>query len=200
MLPTLTIDLKSINPDGKHFTGTSFLFDWHEVMHASITANLSFDKFLTVRLGSFIQQKKYKVPILILYSNQGNSFKLLISSKSKIDFTPCLHRTSGMPGYLDYGDEPVEGNVKGFLYYTGTELIRIYQLIDLPQKKVLYCSDFGNRFGLTVSEAEQEFYEELKNTPTEHAEYSFVPDKEVEQIVTPQNTLLLKHAFVHFKN
>ena len=200
MLPTITIDHKSICPDGKHFSGTAFLFDWHAVIQASINANLSLDKFLTIRLGSFIQQKKYKVPILIQFSNQSGSFKLLICSKSNLDFTACLHRSSGMPGYLDYGDESIEANTKGFLYYTGTELVRIYQLSELPSKETLYCSDFGNGFGLTVSEAEQEFYEELQTSPTEHADYSFVPDKEVEQIVTPQNTLQLKHAFVHFKN
>lgn len=198
-LPVVTISLNEVFSSSK-YTGTSFLFGWNEVLNNVSKANTSLDRFLSIRLGSYIQSRKYKVPILILFTPAGEAFKITVCSKSAIDFTPCLHRSSGMPGYIDYGEEPIERNARPFIYYSGERIYRTYHFIDQPEEGKFFSSDFGNQFGLTVTSCENSFYQELVDGPSEKPEYSFVPIIEIEEIVTPQNYLIIHHIIAQLKN
>jgi hypothetical protein len=198
MLPEMSITLDEIFR-GNVLSGTTYLFDWNQVLTSTTKANTSLDRFLTIRLGSYIQIKKYKVPILLLFAPANDSFKIIVCSKSDIDFTPCLHRSAGMPGYIDYGDEPIEKNARSFMYYSGQQIYRTYHFIERPESAELLCSDFGNQFGLTVSECDKSFYDDLIINPSEKPEYSFVPLLESEEIVTPQNSLILSHMIIQLK-
>lgn len=198
MLPLTRIDLDTISTDPKAIKGNAFLFGWEKVIDTCRKANLTLDRFLTIRIGSYIQSKNYKTPILILYVPTEEYFKLTICSKGNVDFLPCLHSTSGMVGYLEYGSEYVESNAKCFLYFTGQELIRTYHPLEWPLDGDLFASDFGNLFCLNIFSVDEEFYDELKTNPMENPEYSFVPKSEIENIVTPQSNLTIRHSFVSF--
>ncbi len=198
MLPELTINLDEVFR-GNSLIGTAYLFDWDQVLTSAIKSNCSLDRFITVRLGSYIQSKKYKVPILVLYAPSENSFKIIICSKSELDFTPCLHRSGGMPGYIDYGDEPIEKMSRCFMYYSGKQLYRTYHFIEPSDNAEFLCSDFGNQFGLNVTECDKSFYDNLVTNHSEKPEYSFVPLVEGEQIVTPQNSLIVSHTIIQLK-
>lgn len=199
MLPTVTIDLSIIGRK-EYFTGKVFLFDWSKVIAYCREMKVSLDHFLTVRIGSFIESKNYRIPILLLFATQDSSFKLIVCSKRDVDFMPCLHSSSGMPGYLDYGSELVEiSRSCGFLFYSGETLFRIYQFIEAPEPDKVYASDFGNGFGLTIGEISSDFYNELKQSPDLYPEYSIVPSMETERILTPQNQIIVRYAWCDFE-
>lgn len=198
MLPTTRINLDSVNTDLSGLIGHVFLFEWSPLIEVCKKANMSLDRFLTIRLASFITGKKYKTPILILFGPAGDCFKLTICTKGNIDFLPCLHFSSGMPGFVESGTEYVVSSARCFLYYNGEKLVRTYQPLEWPLEGETFASDFGDQFFLNVFSVEEEFYELLVANPTEHPEYSFVPRFEVENVVTPQSNFEVHYSFIQF--
>jgi len=199
MLPLTRINLNTICTDASGLKGDVFLFEWNTVIEECKKESQSLDRFLTIRIASYINNKKYKIPMLILFGPAEDSFKLTICTKGNVNFSPCLHSSAGMAGYVEHCSEYVASSARCFLYFTGEKLLRTYQPLEWPLGGETFASDFGSQFGLNVFLVDKEFYDRLVSYPTENPTYSFVPDHEKESIISPISNSELHLAFISFK-
>ena len=174
--------------------GDSYWFEWDAVLDAMKEQKMNADTFLTLRLAHFLTKKRPKSNILIFYAPTNDRFALTVCSRRSVSFLEALHSTAGMPGYLEYGQGHVLPIARPFLFYTGMEIYRVYEVED-PEPDGYYVCDFGNLFGLTTSAVATEEYDEFLSDVESDTVYSAVPREpttEVDYLGTP---IKYHHAF-----
>jgi hypothetical protein len=99
-----------------------------------------------------------------------------------------------MPGYLEYGQDFVQPIAHPFLFYTGMEIYRVYEVED-PEPDAYYISDFGNLFGLTTSSVSKEEYNGISSSVESDADYSAVPTEQTTEVEYSGIKMKYHHAF-----
>jgi hypothetical protein len=202
MLPILDIALSDLaetgfNPalGGESAIGDAFHFQWDTVIDAVVEKGWNLDHFLTARLLGLLARKKPKSSIIVFYAPAQNHFTLTICSRRNVDFFPALHMSSGMPGYLEFGQNYVSEIAQPFILYSAMNCYRVY-VVDRPDSNVRYISDFGNLFGLLTTEVEKETYNHLLADPSSSPDYSAVPQEPTTMINIDGRQHPLQHAFI----
>ncbi len=113
-----------------------------------------------------------------------------VCSKRRADFMNPLHR---MPGYMEYGAAYLRTTARPFLHYDGGRVIRLH-VLDSPTTAKHLVADFGNLFGLTVAESNEDQYNKICSRPADHFEYSAVPQEAHENVSWKGQEFLLHHT------
>ena len=108
--------------------GEGYLFQWDAVLDAAKKQGCNLDTFLTLRLALFVTKKRPKSNILIFFTPTNDRFVLTVCSRRSVSFVDVLHSTAEMPGYLEYGQDFVPPKARPFLFYTGMEIFRVYEV------------------------------------------------------------------------
>lgn len=178
--------------------GDAFWFDWEAVAEAARSQGMNLDRFLTLRLASFFASKRLRSNVLICYAPYQNRFMLSVCSKRQTNFLKVLHSSHGMPGYLEYGQDYVPPTAAPFLFYGGMQLYRVYHIRERPSSANYVC-DFGNAFGLCVSESDPDGYERIRDEMGTYVDYSAVPIEPSEEIDLDGTSVTLQHAFCKWR-
>jgi len=174
--------------------GDSYWFEWDAVLDTLEKQKMNVDSFLTLRLAHFLTKKKPKSNILIFYAPTNDRFVLTVCSRRSGSFLDVLHSTAGMPGYLEYGQDHVPPIAHPFLFYTGREIYRVYEVGD-PEPDAHYVCDFGNLFGLTTSPVAKEEYDGIRSDVESDLNYSPVPEEPVTEVEYSGTPIKYHHAF-----
>ena len=72
----------------------------------------------------------------------------------------------------------LRSTARPFLHWDGNNVFRVQALSAQPNG-IFFLADFGNGFGLDISETDEETYKEIQNNSMKHFEYSAVPNKQI---------------------
>lgn len=202
MLPTINLKLTdygkfNINPNtGRNaLVGDAYWFDWQSIMDAAVAKKENIDLFLTERLARFFSKKEIKSSVLFYYAPAQDRFVITVCSLRGVNLFDALHSTSGMPGYLSYGQDYVPDNATPFFLYTDAKCFRLYP-VDGPAEGAVYVSDFGNMFGLMIEETNRGNYEDMEANPEEFYDYAVVPTNPTTEIKSGDQNLVIHHVII----
>ena len=154
--------------------GHDFCFDWLAAEAAAIKQNCNLDEYLCAPLVQRLLDKPHKSPITFWYAPLGKLFVVTVYSSRKVDFFDPLH---GMRGYVEYGGNYLRPTARPFLHWDGKNVFRVHAISVQPSGSFL-LADFGNGFGLDVSETDEEMYNDIRNNSAKHFGYSAVPQRQ----------------------
>jgi hypothetical protein len=192
MLPFLQSSEIGIYPASarSNTVGHDFCYDWRRVQAAAQKRGCNLDTFLTIPLASRLTRKELKSPVTFWYSPLGDLFVVTVCSSRHVNFFDPLY---GLPGFAEYGGNYLRPTARPFLHWDGLRVLRVHALdskVDTP----CLVADFGNGFGLTVSESDEETYRDIQQNPAEHFEYSAVPRVSPTEVTSNGETLILNHV------
>lgn len=177
--------------DRENVIGQDFCYEWNRVRTAAKLLGHNLDSFLSLPIGSRLADKGLKTPVTFWFAPLNKLFVVTVCSKYKADFMNPLH---SLPGYVEYGASYLRPTARPFLHYDGSRIIRVHLLESRPRGGHL-VADFGNLFGLTVSESDEEQYNNIRSDPVEHFEYSAVPRDAEQNVSWKDRGFVLHHAF-----
>ncbi len=167
-----------------------FCYDWQRTKAAASKSGFNLDQFLTMPLAARLAKKKLKTPVTFWYTPLGNLFVVTVcSSKTVAFFDPLL----SLPGYFEYGGYYLRPIARPFLHWDGSQIVRVHALESGVDAGCL-VADFGNGFGLTVSESDEETYLDIQRDPLAHFEYSAVPRTSPIEVSWNNQTFTLNHV------
>ena len=186
-LPIITAKDLGIFPENirSDYVGHDFCFEWNAVKIAAEKMNCNLDDYLCDPLVKRLRQKSLKSAITFWYTPLGKMFIVTAYSPSELDFFDPI---CSMQGYVDYGGNYLRSTARPFLHWDGTNVFRVQAISEQPNGLFL-LADFGNGFGLNVSETDEDTYNEIKNNSNKHFEYSAVPHKKMSDISSGANLI-----------
>jgi len=191
-LPVNTPQDLRIFPETIHtnVVGHDFCFDWQKVQDASEAMNCNLDHYLCAPLVERLLGKSLKSPVTFWYTPLGKLFVVTVYSPRKVDFFDPL---VSMQGYVEYGGNYLRPNAMPFLHWDGKNAFRVHAIRERLNGMFL-LADFGNGFGLDVSETDEHTYNEILNKSVEYFGYSAVPHVQRPNALESAN--LIRHVFV----
>ncbi len=175
-LPVMTAKDLGIFPENirTDVVGHDFCFDWKAVEAAAAKQKCNLDDYLCAPLVKRLLAKSLKSPVTFWYAPLGKLFVVTVYSSRDVDFFDPLH---GMHGYVEYGGNYLRPSARPFMHWNGKNAFRVHAISALPKGSFL-LADFGNGFGLDVSESSEAIYKDIRGNPEKHFEYSAVPHGE----------------------
>lgn len=171
--------------------GQDFCYDWQRVQEAAQKQGQNLDVYLTAPLAKRLTAKRLKTPVTFWYAPLGNLFVVTVCSTARnVDFFDPLH---GLRGYVEYCGNHLRPTAQPFLHWDGSRVIRVHALEGRVESSFL-VADFGNGFGLTVSESDEATYRDIQDAPAEHFEYAAVPHASPVAITGTAEPLEVHHA------
>ncbi len=170
--------------------GHDFCYDWQRTRAAASKHGFNLDQFLTMPLAARLAKKKLKTPVTFWYTPLGKLFVVTVCSSKTVDFFDPLH---SLPGYSEYGGNHLRPTARPFLHWDGSRIVRVHALESRVDAECL-VADFGNGFGLTVSESDEESYLDIQRDPLAHFEYSAVPRTSPIEVSWNSQTFTLNHV------
>ena len=126
MLPVISIDAKDVCQSESWHSGIAYLFDFHKVTSAAQDEGMNLDRFLTLRIGSFLACKKLRSNVLFCYTSYQGKFIITVCSKSN---TYMSNISSSLPGCLEIGREDfLPARAAPFIFYGGLQIYRLYSV------------------------------------------------------------------------
>ena len=190
-LPVMTANDLGIFPKNirTDAIGHDFCFDWQGVQVAAKRQQCNLDDYLCVPLVKRILAVALKNHITFWYTPLGKQFIVTAYSPSEVDFFNPLYN---MHGYVDYGGNYLRSTARPFLHWDGNNVFRV-QAISTPPNGLFFLADFGNGFGLDVSDTDEDTYKEIQNNSNKHFEYSAIPNQQIPN--TSNDANLVKNVF-----
>lgn len=170
--------------------GHDFCYDWQRVQEAAQKQDCNLDAFLTAPIAKRLMGKQLKTPVTFWYTPLGNLFVVTVCSTKSVDFFDPLH---GMRGYVEYGGNHLRPTARPFLHWDGSRVIRVHAL-EATVVSPFLIADFGNGFGLTVSESDEDVYRQIQDDPAGYFEYAAVPSTSPIAIIESSEILEVHHA------
>lgn len=186
-LPVMTAKDLGIFPENirTDVVGHDFCFDWHAVQAAAEKQSCNLDDYLCIPLIRRLLAKSLKSPVTFWYAPLGKLFVVTVYSSREVDFFDPLH---GMRGYVEYGGNYLRPTARPFLHWDGKNVFRVQAISAQPSGSFL-LADFGNGFGLDVSETDEQTYNDIRANSAKHFEYSAVPQGQPPIASTVQHVL-----------
>ncbi len=126
MLPVISIDAKDVCQSESWHSGIAYLFDFHEVTSAAQGEGMNLDRFLTLKIGSYLVRKKLRSNVLFCYTSYQGLFMLTVCSKHNIDLSNIRVL---LPGCLEFGRESfLPARAAPFIFYGGLQFYRLYSV------------------------------------------------------------------------
>ena len=170
--------------------GHDFCYDWQRVQGAAQERGCNLDTFLTAPLAKRLIGKQLKTPVTFWYAPLGNLFVVTVCCSKSVEFFDPLH---GMPGYVECGGNYLRPTARPFLHWNGSRIYRVHAL-EAKVESPFLVADFGNGFGLTVSESHEEIYRQIQDDPAGHFEYAVVPNASPTTIMVSSEAFEIHHA------
>jgi hypothetical protein len=172
-VPVISASEMGIYPasDRSDTIGHNFVYRWQLAQGGALKRGFNLDQFLTLPLVSRLTSKQLKTPVTFWYTPLGEFFVVTVCSSKEVDFFDPLH---GLPGYAEYAGNYLRPIARPFLHWDGTRTIRVHALDVRPEARFL-VADFGNGFGLTVSESDEATCLDIRQNPLAHFEYAAIP-------------------------
>lgn len=171
--------------------GRDFCYDWRRVQEAARPLGQNLDSYLTAPLARRLQQKKLKTPVTFWYAPAGDFFVVTVCSKAtNVDFFDPLH---GLRGYVEYGGNYLRPTARPLIHWDGSRVTRLHALEGRTSSPFL-VADFGNGFGLSVSESDKDSYLEIQGDPAAHFEYTAIPCASPDVVPGSGGPLEVHHA------
>ena len=137
MLPIISIDIKDVCSSESWHSGLAYLFDFHEVTGAAQGEGMNLDRFLTLRIGSFLARKKLRSNVLLCYTSYQGLFILTVCSKYNTDLSNI---NSWLPGCLEFGrEDSLPARAAPFMFYGGLQIYRLYSVREQPATGYYVC-------------------------------------------------------------
>jgi hypothetical protein len=170
--------------------GYNFCYNWQLVQAAAQKRGCNLDAFFTAPLAKRLTVKQLKTPVTFWFTPLGKFFVITVCCPKKVSFFDPLH---GMRGYVEYGGDYLRPTARPFLQWDGSRVIRIHAL-EARLESPFLVADFGNNFGLTVSESDEEIYRQIQDDPAGHFEYTAVPSTSPITIMRTSEEFEVHHA------
>ncbi len=142
MLPVISIDARDICQSGFSLhsgriepIGQAYWFDWQKVRNAAQNEGMNLDRYLILKIGSFLSHKKLRSNLLLCYTPHQGRFMLMVCSKHNTNLS-FLHL---LPGYLESGQDYLPTRAAPFIFYGGLQLYRIYCIQEQPVTGFYVC-------------------------------------------------------------
>jgi len=189
-LPVMTRMELGIFPENirTEVVGHDFCFDWHAVSAAAEKQGCNLDDYLCIPLSRRLMAKSLKSPVTFWFAPLGKLFVVTAYSAHNVDFFDPMLR---MPGYVEYGGNYLRSTARPFLHWDGKNLFRVHAIVT-PPSGLFILADFGNGFGLDVSETDEDTYCEIRNNPSMYFEHTAV--MQGNPSTTSTDAPLIKHV------
>ena len=142
MLPNISIDARDVCQSGFSLhsgriepIGQAYWFDWQKMKDAARSEGMNLDKFLTMKIGSFLARKKLRSNVLLCYTPHQGRFMLMVCSKHNTNFS-FLH---SFPGDLESGQDYLPTRAAPLIFYGGLQLYRLYCIQEQPATGYYVC-------------------------------------------------------------
>jgi len=170
----------------------SYAYHTDKIIDDMKEAKTNIDQYFSRLILHGLSTSKLKSKILFFFVPLGEvTIMCAADNKQNIDHY-YLSKTNA---YFESGQEYLHNNARPFMYWDGKNVIRIYSLPEEYSAEKYYFNDFGSLYGLLTAEADEEYYNELKNEPGESWDYSIVPRESEEIITYKEKKLVLSHSF-----
>lgn len=142
MLPVISIDARDICQSGFSLhsgriepIGQAYWFDWQKVINAAQNEGMNLDRYLILKIGSFLSHKKLRSNLLLCYTSHQGRFMLMVCSKHNTNLS-FLHL---LPGYLESGQDYLPTRAAPFIFYGGLQIYRLYSVREQPATGYYIC-------------------------------------------------------------